>query len=128
MRAQDWLLLILLSTSWGTTFLFVAVANPDVPPLTLVLGRIGIAALVLVPVVWALRYRLPGSVVEWWPFLSLSQAATPGWSRPTGDEIARQLRDLAPVPPGDVADGPAAGDPGAPTPMILAFGILARSG
>jgi drug/metabolite transporter (DMT)-like permease len=69
MRAQDWLLLILLSTLWGATFFFVAVANPHVPPLTLVLGRVGIAALVLVPVVWALRYRLPGSAVEWWPFV-----------------------------------------------------------
>jgi drug/metabolite transporter (DMT)-like permease len=69
MRTQDWLLLVLLSTLWGTTFFFVAVALPYVPPLTLVLGRVGIAALVLVPVVWTLRYRLPGSVLEWWPFV-----------------------------------------------------------
>jgi drug/metabolite transporter (DMT)-like permease len=69
MRMQDWLLLILLSVLWGATFFFVAIANPYVPPLTLVLCRVGIAALVLVPIAWALHYRLPRTPAEWWPFL-----------------------------------------------------------
>jgi drug/metabolite transporter (DMT)-like permease len=69
MRLQDWLLLVLLSVLWGATFFFVAVANPHVPPLTLVLCRVGIAALVLVPIAWALHYRLPRTPAEWWPFL-----------------------------------------------------------
>lgn len=69
MRAQDWLLLVLLSVLWGATFFFVAVANPHVPPLTLVLCRVGLAALVLVPIAWVLHSHLPRTPAEWWPFL-----------------------------------------------------------
>jgi drug/metabolite transporter (DMT)-like permease len=69
MRASDWLLLVLLSALWGATFFFIAVANPEVPPFTLVLGRVGIAALVLVPVVLLLGLRLPATAAGWWPFL-----------------------------------------------------------
>lgn len=69
MRMQDWLLLVLLSVLWGATFFFVAVANPYVPPLTLVLCRVGIAALVLAPIALALHAHLPRTPAEWWPFL-----------------------------------------------------------
>ena len=65
MRASDWLLLVFLSVLWGATFFFVAVAVPDVPPFTLVLARVAIAALVLAPVVYLAGYRLPGSLAAW---------------------------------------------------------------
>ena len=54
MRTQDWLLLVFLSVLWGATFFFIAIANPEVPPFTLVLARVAIAALVLVPLVFLL--------------------------------------------------------------------------
>ena len=54
MRTQDWLLLVFLSVLWGATFFFIAIAGPEVPPFTLVLARVGIAALVLVPLVYML--------------------------------------------------------------------------
>ncbi|MFZ1104089.1 MAG: DMT family transporter [Hyphomicrobiaceae bacterium] len=69
MRTSDWLLLVLLSVLWGATFYFIAVANPEVPPFTLVLGRVGIAALALVPVVLLLGLRLPATAAGWWPFV-----------------------------------------------------------
>jgi drug/metabolite transporter (DMT)-like permease len=68
-RTSDWLLLVLLSVLWGATFFFIAVANPHVPPFTLVLGRVGIAALALVPAVFLLGERLPTTAAGWWPFV-----------------------------------------------------------
>jgi drug/metabolite transporter (DMT)-like permease len=69
MRTSDWLLLTLLSVLWGVTYFFIAVANAEVPPFTLVLGRVGLAALALVPVVYALGLRLPATAAGWWPFV-----------------------------------------------------------
>jgi drug/metabolite transporter (DMT)-like permease len=54
---------------WGASFFFIAVANPHVPPFTLVLGRVGLAALALVPLVFLLGERLPTTVTGWWPFM-----------------------------------------------------------
>jgi drug/metabolite transporter (DMT)-like permease len=69
MRTTDWLLLVLLSVLWGATFFFIAVANPHVPPFTLVLARVGLAALALLPVVLLLGERLPATAAGWWPFV-----------------------------------------------------------
>lgn len=49
MRARDWGLLVLLSLLWGGSFFFSAVAVREIPPLTTVALRTGIAALVLMP-------------------------------------------------------------------------------
>jgi drug/metabolite transporter (DMT)-like permease len=65
MRAIDWLLLVFLSVLWGATFFFIAVANPEVPPFTLVLARVGVAALVLVPIVFLAGHRLPATWAGW---------------------------------------------------------------
>jgi drug/metabolite transporter (DMT)-like permease len=69
MRTTDWLLLVLLSVLWGTGFFFIAVANPHLPPFTLVLGRVGLAALALVPLVYLMGMRLPATAAGWWPFV-----------------------------------------------------------
>ena len=69
MRTQDWLLLTFLSVLWGAAFFFIGVAHSEVPPFTLVLARVGIAAAVLLPLVFALGYTLPRSVVAWRPFV-----------------------------------------------------------
>ena len=47
MGAAEWLLLITLSILWGGSFFFNAVALRDLPPLTVVLARVAIAAAVL---------------------------------------------------------------------------------
>ncbi len=60
MTYHDWGLLVLLSLLWGGAFFFAAVAVRELPPLTVVLSRTGLAALVLACL---LRYRN-----EDWPF------------------------------------------------------------
>jgi drug/metabolite transporter (DMT)-like permease len=72
MRVTDWLLLAFLSVLWGATFFFIAVALPEVPPLTLVLLRVAIAALVLVPLVYAFGHRMPAAAGEWRSFVALA--------------------------------------------------------
>ena len=47
MNTTDWALLILLSVLWGGSFFFVEVAVASVPTFTIVLVRVGLAALVL---------------------------------------------------------------------------------
>lgn len=69
MRTQDWMLLVFLSVLWGATFFFIAIAHPEVPPFTLVLARVGIAALMLAPLVVILGLRLPSSAADWLPFI-----------------------------------------------------------
>ncbi|MDX2204796.1 MAG: DMT family transporter [Hyphomicrobiaceae bacterium] len=70
MRARDWLLLVFLSLLWGCSFFFVAVAlREGVPPLTLVLARVLIGAMVLVPVVHMLGHRMPQSRDGWLLFV-----------------------------------------------------------
>ena len=51
MSAADWLLLVALSVLWGGSFFFAKVAVDDLPPLTLALGRVAIAAAILVVLV-----------------------------------------------------------------------------
>ncbi|MDH3234709.1 MAG: DMT family transporter [Alphaproteobacteria bacterium] len=58
MTLRDWSLLGLLSVLWGGSFFFVSVAVTEVPPLTVVLGRVGIAAIVLFAVL-----RLTGEAI-----------------------------------------------------------------
>ena len=59
MRATDWLLLVLLSILWGGSFFFAAIAVREIPPLTLVLARVALAAMLLVPVARLLGLSLP---------------------------------------------------------------------
>ncbi len=49
MKARDALLLLLLSGIWGAAFLFIRVVVRDVPPSTVVAGRLVIAAIVVAP-------------------------------------------------------------------------------
>jgi len=59
MNGKNLLLLILLAALWGPSFLFIKVAVEDIPPLTLVLGRVTIGATFLLVVLWASGRRLP---------------------------------------------------------------------
>jgi drug/metabolite transporter (DMT)-like permease len=60
MTYQDWGLLLLLSFLWGGAFFFAAIAVRELPPLTVVVSRTGLAALALAVI---LRFRR-----EDWPF------------------------------------------------------------
>lgn len=69
MSLRDWLLLITLSVLWGGTFFFTEVALVDLPPFTIVLGRVGLAAVALLIWVNATGARMPGSPGIWGAFL-----------------------------------------------------------
>jgi drug/metabolite transporter (DMT)-like permease len=68
MRAREWFLLVGLSILWGGTFFAVAVALKEVPPLTLVLSRCVLAALLLAPIVWASGSSMPATPAAWRDF------------------------------------------------------------
>jgi drug/metabolite transporter (DMT)-like permease len=69
MGATDWLLLTALSVLWGGTFFCTEVALDEVQPATLVLGRVGIAALALLAAVHASGHRMPREASLWVSFL-----------------------------------------------------------
>lgn len=69
---RDWALLGLLSVLWGGSFFFTGVAVRELPPLTIVLARVGLAALLLVPVHMLVLGRLPGGRAAWGTFLIMS--------------------------------------------------------
>jgi len=66
MRASDWSLLLFLSLLWGFSYFFTAVAlKGGLPPVTLVLLRTALAALVLLPLVPLLGYAMPRDWATW---------------------------------------------------------------
>ncbi|MCO7228601.1 DMT family transporter [Halomonas sp. CnH100-B] len=56
MSSADALRLLLLSSLWGLSFIFMRVAAPEFGPLPLVLVRMGIGALLLLPLLLSLHY------------------------------------------------------------------------
>jgi len=71
MTARDWGLLLALSVLWGGSFFFVGLAVRDLPPLTIVACRVGIAVLVLLPVLHLAGLRLPRDRAAWLAFLGM---------------------------------------------------------
>jgi len=65
MRPVNWLQLVLLSILWGGSFFCVAVAVAELPPLTVVLARVGLAAIVMVALVHVAGERLPTRLSDW---------------------------------------------------------------
>ena len=59
MNSAEWSLLVLLSVLWGGAFFFVGVAVTELPPLTIVLARVGMAGLILLFPFRFLGYSLP---------------------------------------------------------------------
>jgi len=66
---NDWLLLFALVAMWGSSFMVNGIAVSSLPPLIIVAGRIGIAAVVLIIFVYASGRRLPALGRNWWPFV-----------------------------------------------------------
>ena len=69
MNLTQWGLLVLLSVLWGGAFFFVGVAVVELPPLTVVLARVGIAAAILLGLTLFLGHSLPRTLSAWMPFL-----------------------------------------------------------
>ena len=69
---RDWALLLALVAMWGSSFMFIRIAVATLPPLTVVAGRIGIAAIVLISIVYLLGKRLTPPGKGWWPYLVIA--------------------------------------------------------
>jgi len=72
MDGRDWSLLALLSVLWGGSFFFNGVVLRELPPLTLVLLRVTIAAIILLPLLWVYRIRFPADLSGWKPFFAIA--------------------------------------------------------
>lgn len=60
-----WLLLLALAGLWGGSFMLAKIAVVDIPPLTLVLARVGLAAIALWAVVALIRLPVPRDGRTW---------------------------------------------------------------
>ena len=81
MSLSDWLLLFVLSILWGGSFYFAKIAMLEIPPLTLALGRVGIAALALAIVARAVGVAFPHDRRTWWDFTVMAALNTSCRSR-----------------------------------------------
>lgn len=71
MNARVWAMLILLSMLWGGSFFFVGVVVTELPPLTIVTLRVGIAAITLWVIALMLGLRPPKELSVWASFLAM---------------------------------------------------------
>jgi len=72
MDARDWSLLAVLSVLWGGSFFFNGVVLKELPPLTVVLLRVALAAMILLPVLRAYQIRFPVGLSGWKPFFAIA--------------------------------------------------------
>jgi drug/metabolite transporter (DMT)-like permease len=63
--ATDWLLLLVLSVLWGGSFYFAKIALLEIPPLTLALGRVGVAAAALILMTRIMAEPFPRDAATW---------------------------------------------------------------
>ncbi|NOJ48053.1 DMT family transporter [Bradyrhizobium archetypum] len=66
--ARDWALLAALSVLWGGSFFFNGLVLRELPPFTLVLLRVLLAAMILLPVLCAQQLPFPKGWMGWRPF------------------------------------------------------------
>ncbi|WP_417433322.1 DMT family transporter [Kiloniella sp.] len=71
MGAREWLMLIILSILWGGSFFFVGVAVSELPPFTIVTFRVGLAAIGLWTIIFALKMPAPTTIKAWRALLAM---------------------------------------------------------
>ncbi|HZF37109.1 MAG TPA: DMT family transporter, partial [Candidatus Angelobacter sp.] len=71
MGPLEWILLLALSVLWGGSFFFAKLAVAELPPFTIVLGRVGLAALALNLLVRARGQRMPRDRASWAAFFAM---------------------------------------------------------
>lgn len=71
MLPSEWGLLCLLSLLWGGSFFFAKVALAEVPPLTIVLARVAIAAGALSLYLRLRGATIPTTAAAWWAFCGM---------------------------------------------------------
>lgn len=71
MTAAEWAMLLALSVLWGGSFFFTGIAVKELPPLTIVVLRVGLAAAMLYAAMWLLGVRMPRDGKTWAAFLGM---------------------------------------------------------
>lgn len=71
MGPVEWALLLLLSMLWGGSFFFGKVVLAELPPFTVVFGRVGLAAIALNLIVIATGSRMPAVASTWGAFFTM---------------------------------------------------------
>ena len=71
MSAKDWSMLLMLSFLWGGSFFFIGVAVTELPPLTIVTLRVGLAAIILWIFFLVSGQEVPKSFSLWRTFFVL---------------------------------------------------------
>jgi drug/metabolite transporter (DMT)-like permease len=71
MGLLDWALLLALSVLWGGSFFFSKVALSELPPLTVVLARVSIAALALFVYLRIRHQPIPADATTWTAFFGM---------------------------------------------------------
>lgn len=71
MGALEWGLVVLLSVLWGGSFFFNEIAVRELPTLSVVVGRVVLAAVILIAVMRLLGQRLPRSATVWGAFFGM---------------------------------------------------------
>jgi drug/metabolite transporter (DMT)-like permease len=79
MRIKNFLWLLLLASLWGPSFIFIKIAVQEIPPITIVTGRVGLAAILLLIILKVQGRRLPpfGPVWKHIAFVALVHNAVP---------------------------------------------------
>jgi drug/metabolite transporter (DMT)-like permease len=70
--AREWAMLLALSALWGVSFLFVGLALRELPPLTIVVARVALAALALHVVLAATGRAIPRDRRIWAAFAGMA--------------------------------------------------------
>ena len=71
MTAWEWAMLIALSVLWGGSFFFTGIAVKELPPFTIVVLRVGLAALILNIVIRVIGLRMPREGRVWLAFFGM---------------------------------------------------------
>ena len=71
MGAREWAMLLALSVLWGGSFFFIGIAVKELPPLTIMMLRVGCAALILNLVVRFMGQWMPRDPKLWLAFFGM---------------------------------------------------------
>ena len=71
MTPSEWGMLLALSVLWGGSFFFTGVALMELPPFTIVVLRVGLAAIILNLAISAIGLRMPHDLPTWRAFFAM---------------------------------------------------------
>lgn len=75
MSGEEWSLVLALSVIWGGSFFFIEIAVREISPLTIVLCRVGTAAIILLGYVYLSGKKMPASFSLWGAFAVMGALA-----------------------------------------------------